>query len=370
MTHQKRADERLKKLLIELVDGQPSEEQLDELQQVAKSVPDGIERIVDHLLLDSLLGENLGREPLTALVDLAAEPIDSDVTSDSCLAQVRTESAAKLPVSIRRSTWFLRTTSWLAVAASVALVVFLLTGHGDNPAYASASQIVEAAIHTHAEPIERVYVVEVERHPTDDNGFNLPRDVKVSTQGDRFWVEMNGYRRWAWGRDEEGAIWMTLGARRAVLVGADEMGVPLKHIGDLYTLHLETLLQNFLKHCQLERTEGPAGTDIITAVPRRRWSERPLKRATIEVDRESKAIRRLVVEREFPDQSSTIVTFTLVDSRLADEELYLPQGHLTEPRHLFSSETDGTKRRELMVNWFGPHAERWIQIPEATSNDQ
>jgi hypothetical protein len=252
----------------------------------------------------------------------------------------------------------------------VALVVCLLTGHGDNPAYASASQIVEAAIHTHAEPIERVYVVEVERHPTDDNGFNLPRDVKVSTQGDRFWVEMNGYRRWAWGRDEEGAIWMTLGARRAVLVGADEMGVPLKYIGDLYTLHLETLLQNFLKHCQLERTEGPAGTDIITAVPRRRWSERPLKRATIEVDRESKAIRRLVVEREFPDQSSTIVTFTLVDSRLADEELYLPQGHLTEPRHLFSSETDGTKRRELMVNWFGPHAERWIQIPEATSNDQ
>ncbi|MGE3777509.1 MAG: hypothetical protein AB7F89_10020, partial [Pirellulaceae bacterium] len=77
-----------------------------------------------------------------------------------------------------------------------------------------------------------------------------------------------------------------------------------------------------------------------------------------------------VIEREFPDQSSTVVTFTLVDSRLADEAKYRPQGHLTEPRRLFSVETEATRRRELIVNWFGPHAERWIQVPEATSNDQ
>ncbi|MEZ5948396.1 MAG: hypothetical protein R3C12_04045 [Planctomycetaceae bacterium] len=38
MTPRKTDHERLKELLIELVDGQPSEEQLDELQQVAKLV--------------------------------------------------------------------------------------------------------------------------------------------------------------------------------------------------------------------------------------------------------------------------------------------------------------------------------------------
>ena len=129
MTPEKPDHERLKELLIELVDGQPSEEQLDQLQQVAKSVPDGIERMVDHLLLDSLLGDDLGREPLTALVDLVAESVDSDVTERfRSRSQRRTESAAKSPVPSRRSPWFLRTTSWLAVAASVALVVFLLTG--------------------------------------------------------------------------------------------------------------------------------------------------------------------------------------------------------------------------------------------------
>ncbi|MEZ6040005.1 MAG: hypothetical protein R3C20_05835 [Planctomycetaceae bacterium] len=69
MTPRKPDQELLKELLIELVDEQPSEEHLDELQQVAKSVPDGIKQMVDHLLLDSLLSDDLGRESLTALVD-------------------------------------------------------------------------------------------------------------------------------------------------------------------------------------------------------------------------------------------------------------------------------------------------------------
>jgi len=370
MTPEQSDNERLRELLIELVDGQPGKGLLDELQRLVNSVPDGVEQVVDHLLLDSLLGDDLGREPLTALVDLVADPSDSIEVDTSALKQSLPVVAMKRDQPHSRSPWILRTTGWFAAAVCVALLIFLLTGHGDNPVYASASQIVEAAIQTHAGPIERVYVVDVQRHPSNDKGLNLPRDVKVSTQGDQFWVEMNGVRRWAWGRDTDGAIWMTLGPRRAIEVGADEMGIPLRYIGDLYTLHLETLLQNFLKHCRLERAEGPAGTDIITAVPRRRWSERPLKRATIEVDRETKAIRRLVVEREYSSQSSSVVTFTLVDSRLADEVMYRPQGHLTEPYRLFSRETEATKRRELMVNWFGPHAERWIQVPEATSNDQ
>jgi hypothetical protein len=327
-----------------------------------------MQRVVDHLLLDEMLGSELGAESITALVDMLGETAIDESNSSDLHSSNRELLLGRN--SNQHVSWYQRIPGWTIAIACLVLIAFLIAGQGNTPALADASRVIEAAVHVHAEPIERVYVVEVERNPSVDNGLNLPRDVKVSTQGDRFWVEMNGHRRWAWGRDVDAAIWMTLGPRRAVVVGADEMGVPLKYIGDLYTLHLETLLQNFLKHFQLERAEGPAGTDIITAVPRRRWTERPLKRATIEVDRQTKAIRRLVIEREFPDQSSTVVTFTLVDSRLADEEMYRPQGHLTEPRRLFSRETEATKRREWMVNWFGPHAERWIQVPETTSNDQ
>ncbi|MEZ6040003.1 MAG: hypothetical protein R3C20_05825 [Planctomycetaceae bacterium] len=180
---------------------------------------------------------------------------------------------------------------------------------------------------------------------------------------------MNGYRRWAWGRDADGAIWMTLGPR-LVRGWCRRDGSASSTSATCTRCIWKHCCQNFLKHCSVGADrKGPAGTDIITAVPRRRWSERPLKRAMIEVDRESKAIRRLVVERGFPDQSSTIVTFTLVDSRLADEAMYRPQGHLKEPNRIFASDTDSARRRELIVNWFGTSAERWIQIPEAASND-
>ena len=359
MTPRKPDHERLKELLIELVDGHPSEEQLDELQQVANSVPDGLERMVDHLLLDSLLSDDLGRESLTALVDLVAEPDDSDVTGDSGLTQFRTESAAKSPVPGRRSAWFLRTTSWLAVAASVALVVFLLTGHGDNPVYASASQIVEAAIHTHAEPIERVYVVEVKRNPSDDNGLNLPRDVKVSTQGDRFWVEVDGVRRWAWGRDADGAIWVTVGPRRAVRIESNEAGQPLQYYADIYSLRIESLLNDVLEHFDLKRTATENLTHVIIARSRGgrpRW----LRSATIEVDVETKAVRRLVVEREY-DGKSSVVTFTLVEARTADESKYGLQGYLEAPFHVYSQDLEPEKRREALVEWFGPHASYWIK---------
>jgi hypothetical protein len=54
------------------------------------------------------------------------------------------------------------------------------------------------------------------------------------------------------------------------------------------------------------------------------------------------ARERLVLERELPGRSSTVVTFTLVDSRLADKAMYGPRGHLTEPFRPIARETDAT----------------------------
>ena len=227
-------------------------------------------------------------------------------------------------------------------------------------AIASATQLVQAAIHTHAAAIERIYVVEITRGPTKELQVELPKDVRVATQGDRFWVQMRGQREWTWGRNEQGAIWMTLGPQQAVIVEAEEMGMPLRYIGDLYTLNLETLLTSFLKYYQLESSDGPAGTTIIVANPRRQWSNRPLKRATIEVDRETKAIRKLVLEREV-EQIQSVSIFTLVDSRLADESLYRPEGHLTEPYKIFGTDTQRFDRRERIMNWFGSRADRWLR---------
>ncbi len=354
---------RFVELMSRMLDDAISDDEFVELHALAGTDPSLRSQLVDHLLLDTVLEESLGQEPLTALVDLVGDSSDPSSLPIPVVAKDRTHVESSTTFTEKR--WM---SGWLVLAASLLVVVSFFTLQGNREAFASASQIIQAAMHTHAAPIERVYVVEVKRGETNKAKFELPRDVWVATQGDRFWVQMRGYRDWAWGRNDQGAIWMTLGPRRAVVVGPEEMGVPLRYIGDLYTLNLETLLQNLLRHCRLEMTEGPADTTLIVATPRRQWTNRPLQRATIEVDRETKAIRKLVIEREF-DRVSSVTTFTLVESRLANESLYGPEGHLSDPYRIISTETNVNRRRELITNWFGPTSEQWIQIQETQPNE-
>jgi hypothetical protein len=350
--------------MSKMLDDVISDEEIIELHTLIDAEPSLRSQLVDHLLLDTLLEENLGQEPLTALIDTIGDT--TDVASAQTLVPVKEQMpVASSTILGRRWSW---RSGWLVLAASLLIVVSFITMQGDREAFASASRVVQSAMRTHAAPIERIYVVEVKRGESNKSKFELPRDVRVATQGDRFWVQMRGYRDWAWGRNDQGAIWMTLGPRRAVVVNQDEIGIPLRYIGDLYTLNLETLLQGFLKYCRLEMSEGSVDTTIIVATPRRQWTNRPLQRATIEVDRETKAIRKLVIEREF-DRASSVTTFTLVDSRLADESLYGPEGHLSDPYRIFSTETNASRRRELITNWFGPTSEQWMQIQETQSNE-
>jgi hypothetical protein len=338
---------RFVELMSKLIDDAISEGELTELTAIAGTDPNLRAQFIDHLLLDTLLEEELGQESLIALIDT----VSLNPQPQARKSQGITNPRLRLPV---------RRWGWL-VAATIAIVILsAFFFQNDRMAIANASQLVQAAIHTHAAAIERIYVVEITRGPSKETQVELPKDVRVATQGDRFWVQMRGQREWAWGRNEQGSVWMTLGPQQAVIVDAEEMGMPLRYIGDLYTLNLETLLKSFLKYYQLESSDGPAGTTIIVANPRRQWSNRPLKRATIEVDRETKAIRKLVLERE-AEQIQSVSTFTLVDSRAANESLYQPEGHLTEPYEIFGIETQRIDRRERIMNWFGSRADRWLR---------
>jgi hypothetical protein len=355
------ANSRFAELTSKMLDDAISDDELAELLALVDANPSLRLELVDHLLLDNLLEENLGQEPLTALVDLVGDSSSplKPLISITPTHQTQIDSSSALT----RSRWSWNS-GWLALAASLLVAISFFMLQDNREAFASASQIVQAAIQTHSAPIERIYVVEVKRGEANKGRFDLLRDVRVATQGDRYWVQMRGARDWSWGRNEQGDMWMTLGPRRAVVVKRDEMGVPLRYIGDLCTLNLETLLQNILKHCQLEMSEAPSDTTIIVATPRQQWVNRPLQRATIEVDRETKAIRKLVIER-----TNATSTFTLVDSRLANESLYGPEGHLSEPYQIFSTETNASRRREFITNWFGPMSEQWMQIQETQSNE-
>jgi len=219
--------------------------------------------------------------------------------------------------------------------------------------------------------LARVYAVEVEREPGHQASFMPPRDARITTQGDRFFVTMSrGPREWTWGRDATGSIWLTLGRHRAIVVASDELGPPLRYLSDLYALEIENLLQNFRRHCDLERTADGVDSHLIHATPRVAGGRWGFLGATIEVDRESKVVRRLTLEREVPEFGRSTITFTLVDTRPADERLADPAGHLEEPFQLITRSIRPDRRRDVLVNWFGPAADRWIIIPEDSADDR
>jgi hypothetical protein len=346
-------DARFTQLLSDLLDDPNSAPALQELQSLLIAHPSLRSQLIDHLLLDVLLQENMGQEPMIALVDAV-----SDASNPVEPVPQMASSTGVAPTSPRKTNRL----RWLAGIAGLVAVVAVVFWQSEQRANASATELVLAALRTHSAAIERVYVVEVKREANTEQPVELSGDVRVATLGDRFWVQMRGQRDWAWGRNEQGAIWMTLGDRQAVVLNPDEMGLPLRYIGDLYTLNLETLLQGFLQYCRLDLFEETAGSRLITATPRRQWSDRPLKRAVIEVDRETGAIRRVVLEREL-ERTSFVTTFTLVESRAADTSLYGPLGHLSPSGRVFGGETGIAERRRMMLNWIGSRAGQWLQIP-------
>jgi hypothetical protein len=133
----------------------------------------------------------------------------------------------------------------------------------------------------------------------------------------------------------------------------------LQDIADLYSVNLESLLRGVLEGHKLERLPTEGATRVIRATPKssnRGW----MRAVNIEVDEETKAVRRLVVQRLAPRGGSATVTFTLVDASLPDESQYRLEGHVKEPDRVLTRESRPDRRRVLLENWIGPLAKGWI----------
>ena len=88
-----------------------------------------------------------------------------------------------------------------------------------------------------------------------------------------------------------------------------------------------------------------------------------IREAVIEVDKETKVVKRLELQRSFRWRSDSRITFTLVDARTPDESRYEPTGHLDEQYRILARNLHPDKRRDVLTSWFGPNAARWIVEP-------
>jgi len=304
-------------------------------------------------------------DPIEALVSSHLEQQAGTVDAPAFLNQLQqrlTESGDSCPASggLRPRLAGLR--RWLlGLTAAAAVLMAFLGGHYLKPAQASPEAIVREACQVHALPIDRCYLVQWMPLP----GANLPalpiraqpRETRLWTRGDRFWMSStNPERQWAWGRDEQGAVWLALGHKHGVRFERDEVPEPLAVACDINSLELETLLNEVLHsfrlvHLPAEMPDGTA-TYRIRAVPS---SVRPLPGiggALLEID-ETRVVRRLILRRMRGGQPLARVTFTLVDTSIQPDAAYKLEGHLQPGAPVYTRDNHRPVRDRLMRNFFG-----------------
>jgi hypothetical protein len=299
---------------------------------------------------------------VAAWLERSASPESCQRVEDQVLGRLHGRRCA--PSAQQASPWSTRV-AWLTTVAALIAIAFSL-GRWENPAFGGASGLVRVAKSVHGMAMERCYVVKTERvtgsltPPERSQDLGSWPEVKVWTQGNRFWVEVHHARgSWAWGRDRQGAVWLTLGRHRGLQIEPAEIGDFLQKLCDLHSLELPALLETFHQRWVLSSQSRTATSHVIVARPRYP-DPRRIHEAILEVDRETKAIRQLTLIREPRDREQLRVTFTLVDTRLPEEHLYQPYGHLEKPFEILSKDHLALERGEVLKSWFSIPPERWI----------
>jgi hypothetical protein len=314
--------------------------------------PDDLDRLLAGHLRDAA-----GREDVGALYDRIK------ATSAVYVSQAG-------PAKRKRGGRFLKAVTLVAGSAAVLLLALTAFLAGEaQPLRASPQALLQEAQKAHHLPLDRCYLVEVQR--TDAPGDEPPpwaagpRPTRLWTRGDRFWIESTNPRaRWAWGRDENGTIWMCPGPRRGIRIDPEEASRILLLNCDVSELRPEHLLENLLRDFDLTRDEAadPNPTTQVIRAERRPsagWAP-PLRTAVLELDSETKVLRRVVLTRAFWDRTVT-TTYTLIETDTQPDDKYRLEGHLTAPYEIYSADNHPQRRRDILSMVFGIRGAEWIR---------
>jgi hypothetical protein len=312
-------------------------------------------------------------------LERGAETIDPRALFNR-IEQSLAASAASLSVQspearrrlVLRSAW-----KWAGGAAAAAAIVigFAVLMH-ERTALAKGETVVREARRAHLLPIDRCYLVEVRRESSlvaelSPAGTQV-RQTRLWTRGDRFWVEsVRPEQRWAWGRDEENRFWIAFGPHTAVRMEAGEVPMWLNVYCDLHSLNFEKWLGEVLARFELTREAKPGDADSSTIVVRAKAKARPavaqyptISSAELEIDAQTRVVRRMVVRRVSNGEPFATVTYTLAETDALDPADYRLEGHLSEPSEIYTRENNPERRRELLNRWFGPRSGRRFPMLE------
>ena len=342
MTSIESPSERIKLLVSQLIDGQLSTEQANELNCLARADARNLEYVVDQLLLDSLLSDELGGESLTALVDLVA---DGPVVSGKI-----NEKTTPGKVVTGMVGWF---GVMAATACSLLLATIFLSHMFGQTAASAAVTELSRIIAVTSKPGDRTYQMAVEeamspplrgqgaKSPDHGRPPKPPMDgavlhvggghqfvlVRMTQDGLPFVTGCNGQTSWAVRPDGPVRVSSDLG-RFSRDVPGHEHSMPLINIQD----GLERLREAYeVQLLPVEEPEDKSSLDddgpsrLLVAVKKR--SYRGPKRVEITYSVRSGLIRQMrFVEMPYGPQRLTM-RMTLVEGQQLGETFFNHESH-------------------------------------------
>ncbi|MBM4090125.1 MAG: hypothetical protein FJ276_12000 [Planctomycetes bacterium] len=353
------------------LDGEANPAQLEQLRAWLRADPAARRHYVDLMLLDTLLTEELAPEGVGGMIDLLggaghAGQLDTSEASRLPVAPPTRQTTAQRQSSRPRRWW--PTVGWAAAAVALC-ATFLGIGYVGLQE-ASAESLVKETRRVHQLPLDRCYLVEVERsREGSGDGYGdswisarSGRVDRLWTRGDRFFLESsNNAYRWAWGRNEKGTVWLAYGRRQGLLLEVDEQPAWLTAWCDVLSMQLDSLLDDVLVNCQLtwESGDAEAGTKVVRAVRRFHRRRAGLREARLEIDQETKVLRRLTLVRWVARTRQMVtVTYTLAATEAQPDERYELSGHLEPPFTILSNTTQPERRDEILTRLFKPSSRR------------
>ena len=333
--------EECQELAQRLVEGTADEEDASRLSKLLRKEPEARAEYLSFMAIHSALAWEFRAE--------APEGMEPSVDLEAIQPQARSQGTSHFARS-RRLSWF------LAIATAV-LAIFLV---GRLQSKAFASRLIEAAISAHAQSLQREYQLEIDWENLEAAKSIRSKDVRVSTQGDRFWISVEMQTRLAIGNGPDGSVWIALGPNRGVVIEEDELGPVLRDVRGLYGLRFESMLTSVLQNHRLRLQEQTDSTYVINATPRRArgW----IREVSIEMDRETNVVQRLTAKRRSLLRGPSTATFTLIATGPVDESKYDIQGHLASSSFVYTrSNSPPNKRRQLLETTLGPATRGWIE---------
>ena len=287
---------------------------------------------------------------------------DRNPTSEGASSLVDARHVLSTRPAHRRS----RLISWTVSSAAILLIAFFII-RTQNEAMASAGRIVRGSIEAHRHFLEREYIVEVDWENAENDAAFADKEIRVSTWSDRFWLSIKGRRSIAIGIESDGSVWIALSRLRGIYVDVDEVGPRLRDVADLYSMRMESMLEGLLQEHELEIREKNDFTYVIVATPTGRsgW----VREVEVEVDRETKAVRKMVARRRSRRRGASTATFTLVETRVPDESKYELAGHLSPRSTLLTHDSGPNRRQDILEHALGPLTRGWI-VDRASSEVQ